>query len=262
MINPVGIFGPVLGADVGSSVQIVARMLSGKVPAAPNVRFGVVDVRDVADLHLLAMVDPKANGERFIAVAGEPMSMLDVARVLRTRLGAAGAAAPKRSLPDFTVRLMSVISPGMRSLAPQLGVVRSASNAKAKERLGWTPRPNDEVIAAHRVGDRVDDGPDQLGRNVRITIVSRVSDSSSHRLFSRDRARVRDATARPSFERATATPHLPKRQGPSDRHLCAQAKCAMRRRRTNRRRLNHARRLSYVALVDQKTVATTFLHGI
>ena len=107
VINPVGIFGPVLGDDVGSSVQIVQQMLSGKMPAAPNVRFGVVDVRDVADLHLLAMVDPKAKGERFIGVAGETMSMPDVAKVLRTRLGAAAAAAPTRTLPDVVVRLMS-----------------------------------------------------------------------------------------------------------------------------------------------------------
>ena len=86
VVNPSGIFGPVLGADFSSSIELVKRLMNG-MPGCPQLYFGVVDVRDVADLHLRAMTNPAANGERFIAVSGDVMSMLDIAIVLRARLG-------------------------------------------------------------------------------------------------------------------------------------------------------------------------------
>ena len=86
VVNPAGIFGPVLGADFSSSIEIVTRLMKG-MPGCLRINFGVVDVRDVADLHLRAMTDPAANGERFIAVSGGLMSMLDIARVLRSHPG-------------------------------------------------------------------------------------------------------------------------------------------------------------------------------
>ena len=85
-VNPTGIFGPVLGPDVSSSIELVTRLLKG-MPGCPRLYFGVVDVRDVADLHLRAMTHPAARGERFIASSGDIMSMLAIARVLRERLG-------------------------------------------------------------------------------------------------------------------------------------------------------------------------------
>jgi len=69
-LNPVGIFGPAPGPDLSGSIAIIRQMLSGKMKAVPNITFGVVDVRDVAALHLLAMMHPAARGERFIATAG------------------------------------------------------------------------------------------------------------------------------------------------------------------------------------------------
>jgi dihydroflavonol-4-reductase len=148
VINPTAIFGPLLGTHVPGSLQIIQRMLDGRVRAAPHIGFGLVDVRDVADLHLRAMLDPKAHGERFIAVAGEPMWMIDVARVLRQQLGPAAAAAPTREMPDWLVRVLARFVPILRHVVPQLGVLRRSSNAKAREVLGWSPRPNEEIIAA------------------------------------------------------------------------------------------------------------------
>ncbi len=83
MVNPVGVFGPVLGPDYATSILFVERMLDGGMPACPRLSFGVVDVRDVADLHLRAMTHPAANGERFLAVAGGAVSLLDVATILK-----------------------------------------------------------------------------------------------------------------------------------------------------------------------------------
>ncbi len=148
VVNPVGIFGPVLGADFSSSIAIVKNMLDGAMPACPRVYFGVVDVRDVVDLHLRAMLSPAAKGERFLAVAGEPVSMLDLAKVLRAHLGESAARVPKEELPDAVVRAMAVENPKLREVVSQLGCIRRSSNEKAKRILDWSPRSNEEAIVA------------------------------------------------------------------------------------------------------------------
>jgi nucleoside-diphosphate-sugar epimerase len=147
IVNPAGIFGPVLGADYASSIDLVKRLLDG-MPGCPQLHFGVVDVRDVAELHLRAMTDPAAKGERFIAVAGDAMSMLDVARVLKARLGASARKVPTRELPNWVVRLAATFDPAIRQLLPLLGKVRNATSAKAQRVLHWTPRSREDAIAA------------------------------------------------------------------------------------------------------------------
>jgi nucleoside-diphosphate-sugar epimerase len=107
VVNPAGIFGPVLGADFSSSIELVKRLMNGAA-GCPQLYFGVVDVRDVADLHLRAMTDPAAKGERFIAVSGAMMSMLDIAMVLRARLGSAARKVPTRQLPNWLVRCVAL----------------------------------------------------------------------------------------------------------------------------------------------------------
>ncbi len=87
VVNPVGVFGPVLGPDYSTSILLVQRLMDGAVPGCPKLYFGVVDVRDVADLHLRAMTNPAAKGDRFLAVAGDFMSVLDIAKVLKSRMG-------------------------------------------------------------------------------------------------------------------------------------------------------------------------------
>jgi dihydroflavonol-4-reductase len=148
VINPTGIFGPVLGPDLSSSIALVRMMLNGAVPAAPRIYFGVVDVRDVAELHLSAMTHPLAGGERFIAVAGKPMSIFEIAELLRARMGKVAGRVPRRQAPDWLVRIFALFSDGAKAAVPQLGLVRAASNQKARDLLGWTPRSNEEAILA------------------------------------------------------------------------------------------------------------------
>src|SRR5450631_1143448 len=71
VVNPVAVFGPVLGPDYSTSIFLVQKMMAGAVPGCPRLWFGVVDVRDVADLHIRAMTHPAAKGERFLAGAGD-----------------------------------------------------------------------------------------------------------------------------------------------------------------------------------------------
>jgi len=149
VINPVGIFGPLLGPDMSASILLVKSMLEGRLAALPRLMFGVVDVRDVADLHLRAMTDPAAAGERFIATAGDFMTMQEIAQALRDRLGPAADKVSTRVLPDWLVRLVARFSAAARQAAtPELGRSKNASSAKARAMLGWEPRPAVEALAA------------------------------------------------------------------------------------------------------------------
>lgn len=148
VINPVGIFGPVLGPDYSTSIALVQRMIEGAMPACPKLWFGVVDVRDAADLHVRAMTDPAAAGERFLAVAGDFVSVLDIAKILKQSLGAAAAKVPTWQLPNWVVRLVALHNETVKDVVPELGKVKNATNAKARRVLGWQPRPVAEALAA------------------------------------------------------------------------------------------------------------------
>ncbi|MGM0346370.1 SDR family oxidoreductase [Streptomyces sp. Adlamb9] len=148
VVNPVGIFGPVLGPDYAASIRIIHTMLTGGMRAAPPIWTNTVDVRDVADLHLRAMTAPGAAGQRYLALAGEPISFHEIALTLRARLGEDAAKAPTGSAPAWLLRLLATVNPALRETVPQLGVVRRASNAKARKELDWTPRSNEDAVVA------------------------------------------------------------------------------------------------------------------
>jgi len=144
----VGIFGPVLGPDYATTILIVQRLMDGALPGCPRIYFGVVDVRDVADLHIRAMTHPAARGERFIAAAGDAMSMIEMARLLKSRMGAAARRVPSMQLPDWVVRLAALRDPAVKQILPELGKRRNATGDKAMRMLGWTPRAREDAIVA------------------------------------------------------------------------------------------------------------------
>jgi nucleoside-diphosphate-sugar epimerase len=148
VVNPVGVFGPTFGPDYATSILIVQRLLDGAVPICPRIGFGAVDVRDVADMHLRAMTNPAAKSERFLAVAGPSLSLLEVATILKKHMGTASSRVPTRELPDWIVRFFALFISDMKMIAPELGNRKNVSNEKAKRVLGWVPRSNEEAIAA------------------------------------------------------------------------------------------------------------------
>ena len=144
-VNPSVVLGPVLSGDFSASVQLVARLLSGNVPGLPRLGFSIVDVRDVADLHIRAMTAPEAAGERFIA-AGSFAWMADVAALLRAQLGDVAGKVPTRKVPDFVIRLAALFDKNLAAVAPRVGQKRAFSSAKAQNMLGWKPRPLEETV--------------------------------------------------------------------------------------------------------------------
>jgi dihydroflavonol-4-reductase len=144
VVNPGAIIGPPLSGDHSTSLQAIQRLLGG-MPAMPRLGFTFVDVRDVADLHLRAMTDPAGGGERFIA-ADKFLWTADVAAVIRERLGDAAPKVPTRVAPNLLVRAMSLIDGGIRPYVSDLGRRQWMSSEKARQTLGWSPRPIEDSI--------------------------------------------------------------------------------------------------------------------
>ena len=144
-VNPGLVLGPVLGRDYAISIDVVKRLLDGSLPGLPAFGWPLVDVRDIADLHVRAMMNPAAAGQRFIG-AGSFHWMADIARTLRTRRPDLARRVPTRRLPDWTLKLAAIFQPMLRDRLFELGKKRTFSSDKARTLLGWSPRSNDETI--------------------------------------------------------------------------------------------------------------------
>ncbi|GAB4018937.1 aldehyde reductase [Spirosoma migulaei] len=130
VINPVGIFGPVIGGIYPASYAgVIKALVDGTVTDSPQFTFGVVDVRDVADIHIKAMVLPQANGQRFLATSDGVVSFYDVAQLIKKeRPQQAGMMADLKPIdPTYFIDM---------------------SNQKAKDMLDWHPRSKEEAILA------------------------------------------------------------------------------------------------------------------
>jgi nucleoside-diphosphate-sugar epimerase len=129
VVNPTFILGPTLTTELRSSMQRIKAMLDGTISVVPRQRFGVADVRDVADLHIRAMAAPEAAGQRFLAVADGPtLSFLEVAQTLRRRLGPLAARVPTQEAPGADLPRPII------------------HNDRARQELGWRPRPVETTI--------------------------------------------------------------------------------------------------------------------
>jgi len=144
-VNPAAVLGPVWSNDYSTSIHAVKKLLQGAMPGCPDLGFGIVDVRDVADLHVRALTAPGMAGERFIA-SGPFLKMIDIARILKERLGTQARLVPTRRLPDFLVRFSALFDPVVRQVVGELGKVRNMDASHARKVLGWRTRPPEDSI--------------------------------------------------------------------------------------------------------------------
>lgn len=143
-VNPSAVLGPLLSDDYSTSIQFVQRLIDGSVPGTPRLGFAVVDVRDLADLHVRTLTRPGIDGERFIA-AGKFLWMHEVAAILRARVPQ--ARVPKRSIPDLVVRLLALFDGSIRQVLGELGRRRDVSPEHTAQVLGWRTRDEADSIA-------------------------------------------------------------------------------------------------------------------
>ena len=147
VINPGAVLGPVLESDYGTSAEIVLRILQGGLPGMPRLGFEIVDVRDVASLHILAMENASAAGQRFPCVAGYRW-FEDIGPVLLENFPEFSKKIPTKVLPNWMMHIAAMLGQFPKSALSELGNKRSVSNQKAVGLLGWEPRsPEDAILA-------------------------------------------------------------------------------------------------------------------
>jgi dihydroflavonol-4-reductase len=139
--------GPQLGNDLGgASTQIVSQLISGKFPMIPALSFPFIDVRDVAILHLRAMITPEADGKRFIAAHSEPTWMFQVAEVLSK----AGYGKIKlKKAPSLMLKLIGLFDNKTKSLIPMLDKYVLCDISQTVEILKWKPMPWEQAFIEH-----------------------------------------------------------------------------------------------------------------
>lgn len=148
-INPVAIFGPSLGTSRSPSLGILTFLLGGSMKAIPNIELNVVDIRDVADLHIRAMTNPDADGQRFIATADGKISMPEIARLLRNKMPGVAQKVPTGVLPNWVLSIAALFNSQAKQSIALLTINRNVSNAKARKVLGWLPvATKEEAILA------------------------------------------------------------------------------------------------------------------
>jgi dihydroflavonol-4-reductase len=138
-INPGFVLGPSLGtAGDGTSEAMIANLIGGKMPAIPDIAMGMVDVRDIARLHVAALEAPKAAGKRFIAASSQPVAMSHLAETLKN---AGYKKVPSRKAPNFAIKLMALFDREAKGMVPNLGVKIAYDNHETLEILNWKPTP-------------------------------------------------------------------------------------------------------------------------
>jgi nucleoside-diphosphate-sugar epimerase len=147
-ILPVAVMGPVLGKDFSHSNRIIKNIFEGKMKNLLHMGFDYVDIRDVADLHILAMERPEAAGERFLATAGENLTYKQLVEILKKHFGGKADKVSTREVPDFVVKILALFNKDLRMPATFLGQNTACSNEKAKKMLGWQPRSAEDAIIA------------------------------------------------------------------------------------------------------------------
>lgn len=144
-VNPSLVLGPLQSGDFSTSLEAIKKLLEGSMPGMPNLGFGIVDVRDVADMHVRCLTAPNMAGERFIC-SGPFLMMDEVAAILRQGLGPQARKVPKLKLPNWLVRIAARFDPVIGQVIGELGKRRESPPVHAREVLGWVPRPVEESI--------------------------------------------------------------------------------------------------------------------
>lgn len=143
-INPVAILGPAMSAHVSGSFGILENLMNGSLKRVPNISLNIVDVRDVAKLHILAMETPAADGQRFIATNDGQITMPEMAAIIRKAEPELANKVPGKRMPDWLIKTGALVSQQAREAKLLLEINRNVSNQKARKMLGWQPMATNE----------------------------------------------------------------------------------------------------------------------
>ena len=119
----------------------------GAYPALPPVHYPVVDVRDLAELHIRAMTAKDAGGRRLIGAA-DTLSMSEMGQILRYAFPEYTKKIPIRTLPGFLVRLLAIFDRALKSVVPDIGVKPVADNTYVIKMTGMSFKPAEAAVRA------------------------------------------------------------------------------------------------------------------
>ena len=142
------VLGPVLDSDYGTSGEVVRKLMKRELPGCPDNSWAMVDVRDVAAVHVTAMTAEGAAGSRFICAMEHASSMLDVALILREHFASRGYKIPTRRLPNWLMYLVAIFDETARLAVSDLGKRQDLSNKRARDVLGFAPRSLEEMVVS------------------------------------------------------------------------------------------------------------------
>ncbi|SFR85790.1 Nucleoside-diphosphate-sugar epimerase [Microbacterium sp. cf046] len=145
-LNPVAVLGPVVSSSVTGGNAIVRRILSGQLDSYPNLWIPIVDVRDVAVAHVLAMTTADAAGQRFIVGSGDGLKLEEIGAILRAHLGDRASHVTTKTTPSAAIRAAAESNPALRGLADDVDIVKRIDASKIRRVLGWQSRPLDETV--------------------------------------------------------------------------------------------------------------------
>lgn len=134
-INPGYVFGPALDREINASTEMIRLFLAGKYPGAPRLCLPVVDVRDVAKSHVMAMETDDLVNDRYLVVADCTWTIA-ITRALHEKLGSDGRRSPTRELPDWLVWLIGLVDPAARGIRSELGKEIDIETGAARRLLG------------------------------------------------------------------------------------------------------------------------------
>ena len=141
VINPGFVQGPAFTKASGTSVGMIHSMLIGKLPGAPDISFGVVDVRDVAQAHIIAMEKPECNGKRYLLVAESNVNFQQVLQWMAAEFNPQGYKVGTKKIPKFVAWFTSFLSSEMKAIYPVIGKRLTYKNDRLINELGIQPRP-------------------------------------------------------------------------------------------------------------------------
>ncbi len=144
-VNPSNVMGPVLDEHVHTSTEWYRTLMHAQVPGVSNSQLDLVDVRDLADILLRAMMLPQAAGKRFIC-SGASIPLLEFANILYENFADRGFHIPHKLIPDLVIRFFGLFSPKIKAVARTNNWKYGFSTARIESTFGWQPRPYQQTI--------------------------------------------------------------------------------------------------------------------
>ena len=144
-INPGMVFGPVINGNLdGVSKNMIINLIKGKYPVLPDIYFSVVDVRDVAKIHVESLLNMESNNKRLIVTSGKSIPFLEISRTLK-KIGF--DKCPTNLIPSSLIRFLAFFNKDMRisSMMIEKGFF-DVDISSTTSIFNWTPIPLEKTL--------------------------------------------------------------------------------------------------------------------